>query len=245
MKQFGLIGKSLSHSFSKKYFSDKFQKESISDCSYELYELKVIDEIHKLFELPNLRGLNVTVPYKEAILPYLTKIDEEAALIGAVNTILIQGKERIGYNTDIIGFKKSIRPFLAKEHSRALILGTGGAAKAIAIALKQLDIRYFYCSRSQATQGEIINYNDLDEQVIASFPLIINCTPLGTHPIIEEIPPVPLKGISEKHLVFDLVYNPLQSKLLFEAKSRGALICNGLNMLKMQAEASWKIWNVE
>jgi shikimate dehydrogenase len=242
LEQFGLIGSSLSHSFSKQYFDEKFRTENIKDCAYNLFELDQIESLSKVFDITDLVGINVTIPYKESIIPFLTKIDPLAKEIGAVNTVLINGDDRIGYNTDIVGFKKSISPFLAKEHTRALILGTGGASKAIAIALKQYDIKYFYCSNSKPTEGLIINYSDLDEQIVNSFPLIINCTPIGTFPNINEMPPIPINGMTQEHLIFDLVYNPLQSKLLKEAKNRGALICNGLNMLKIQAEESWKIW---
>lgn len=243
MKQFGLIGKSLSHSFSPSYFVEKFAKENIKDSIYNIFEIEKIENVHSVFDLSDLKGLNVTIPYKEEIIPYLTKLDSEAKEIGAVNTIAFKGDERIGYNTDIIGFKKSIRPFLAKEHNRALIFGTGGASKAIATALKHYDIKFFYCSSSKPTSGNLINYDELDSNIIASFPLLINCTPLGTYPIIDQIPPIPVEGINTDHLVFDLVYNPKETKLLQEAKKRGALICNGLNMLKIQAEESWKIWN--
>lgn len=243
MKQFGLIGKSLVHSFSKKYFDKKYEEENIQDSTYSLFELSKIMEIEQVFNKPNLIGLNVTNPYKESVISYLTKIDPIAEEIGAVNTIFIKGYERIGFNTDIIGFKKSIRPFLAKEHTRALILGTGGASKSIAVALKQYDINFFYVSRSKPTQQNIINYSDLDEQIISTFPLIINCTPIGTFPKVNELPPIPIDGIGMNHLIFDLVYNPAETALLLAAKKRGALVVNGLNMLRIQAEESWKLWN--
>ncbi len=242
MKNFGLIGKSLVHSFSKNYFEEKFKRENIRDSKYDLFELGDISEVIDLIEKSNLSGLNVTIPFKESIIPFLAEIDATAKEIGAVNTLKIENNSIKGYNTDIIGFKKSIRPFLAKEHNRALILGTGGASKAIAVALKQYDIPFFFCSTSK--QGNnIISYSDLNEENIQQFPLIINCTPLGTFPNVEEHPPIPVEGIGKNHLVFDLIYNPVESKLLSIAKQNGALNSNGLNMLKIQAEESWKIWN--
>lgn len=243
MREFGLIGKSLEHSFSAQYFKAKFEKENISDAQYSLYPLASIEEVKELLQNNNLKGLNVTIPYKEAILPFLDEIDPIAQEINAVNTIRINKGYCKGYNTDHIGFQKSIRPFLAKEHNRALILGTGGASKAISYVLRQFDISYFYCSSSQKTAGQVINYSDVDTELVQRFPLIVNCSPLGTFPKVDEIPPIPIEGIGSGHLVYDLIYNPEDSLLLKSSKAQGALICNGLNMLKIQAEESWTIWN--
>ncbi len=244
MQVFGLLGRSLSHSFSKNYFEEKFNKEGLTDHSYVNFEMDTIEELPSLLkEQKPLKGLNVTLPYKEAVLPYLNHIDEDAIAIGAVNTIKVNSKqELIGYNTDVIGFRKSIKPFLAPSHTRALIFGSGGSSKAIAYALKQLSIPYYFVSRTPQGDQEIA-YQDLDEAVIRSFKLLINCTPIGMFPNTEDILPIALNGIGTDHLVYDLIYNPKQTKLLQEAKQRGALIENGLSMLHLQAEASWKIRN--
>ena len=190
-------------------------------------------------------GLNVTIPFKEEVLPLLDEIDVTARKVGAVNTIKIIREPElrlIGYNTDVIGFKKSIRPFLAIQHQNALILGNGGASLAVKHVLKEFQIPYFTCSRSPNLNSAFIQYEDLDSAAINHFKLIINCTPIGMSPNIDEAPPIPIDSISSEHLVFDLIYNPEQTKLLQIAKNKGAEISNGLNMLKMQADASWEIW---
>lgn len=247
MRKFGLIGSVLSHSFSKDYFSRKFEKENINAAAYELYELASIDALSSLIENETeLRGLNVTIPFKESVISLLNETDHTAGVVKAVNTIRIDrsGDKVIlkGYNTDVIGFRDSLKPFLAKEHNRALILGTGGAAKAVSFVLKQLDIPHFFVSRKASATAQI-NYSDLDEKVLKSFPLLINTTPLGMYPNTESLPPIPLEGISNNHLVYDLVYNPKETLLLKEAAKRGAICVNGLSMLQLQAEAAWKIWN--
>lgn len=247
MRNFGLIGYPLTHSFSKEYFLKKFSKEEIEGCTYQLFPLKSIDDFNSLLESEkDLCGLNVTIPYKELVMNLLDEVDPIAEAVGAVNTILIKmDRERHslkGFNTDVIGFQQSIKPFLAKEHERALIFGTGGASKAIAYVLSQLQIPFFLVSRSPKKDNEI-SYNELDAESIARFQLLINCTPLGMHPNLDSMIPIPLEGLGKNHIVYDLVYNPAESKLLREVKSRGGIAINGLNMLKIQAEASWKIWN--
>jgi shikimate dehydrogenase len=247
MRKFGLIGSSLSHSFSKDYFSRKFDKEGIEATAYELYELPSINALSSLIKSEvALCGLNVTIPFKESVIPFLNETDHTAGVVKAVNTIKIdRSGEQVtlkGYNTDIIGFRDSLKPFLAKEHNRALILGTGGAAKAVSFVLKQLDIPHFFVSRKASATAHV-NYSDLDEKILRSFPLLINTTPLGMHPNTESMPPIPLEGISDNHLVYDLVYNPKETLLLKEAAKRGAICVNGLSMLQLQAEAAWKIWN--
>lgn len=250
MQEFGLIGKSLSHSFSQKYFEEKFLKEKINYCRYHLFPLSTIHELQDLIQNNNhLLGLNVTIPYKELVLPFLDEIDPIAKAVGAVNTIKINRKndetKLIGFNTDVIGFRQSLKPFLAKEHHRALIFGTGGASKAVAFVLKQLNIPYYKVSRKTSNQLQTITYDDIDAKAIESFPLLINTTPLGMYPEIDKLPPIKIAGIGKNHLVYDLIYNPTESLLLKKAKENGALCVNGLSMLKLQAEAAWEIWKDE
>lgn len=242
MRSFGLIGRNISYSFSVGYFSDKFRKEGISDCSYENFDLQDISEFPKLIKSkPNLIGLNVTIPYKEQVIPYLDELHETAAEIGAVNTIKITSEGRlIGYNTDYYGFQKSIGPFLKPAHSQALILGTGGASKAVAYALKNINISYLFVSRSAVKNG--LTYSDLTQGTIGSHPLIINCTPLGTFPNVENKPDIPYQFLTPNHLLYDLIYNPPETAFLKMGREKGATICNGLDMLVHQAEKAWEIW---
>ncbi|MEQ8909728.1 MAG: shikimate dehydrogenase [Vicingaceae bacterium] len=245
MRVYGLIGNPLSHSFSKKYFTDKFIKDAIQDSTYQLFELDQIDELINLIKVEsNLKGLNVTIPFKQSVIPLLDEIDHTAKTIGAINTIKVtEEKKLIGYNTDAIGFRESLRPFLAKEHQRALILGTGGAAKAVAFVLKQIGIPFYFVSRSEKPSLQTIHYNDLDHKAIETFRLIINCTPVGMYPNTDKTPPLLLDGVGSQHLIYDLIYNPEETKLLAQAKAKGALAVNGLSMLRLQAETAWKIWN--
>lgn len=242
-RTFGLVGETLSYSFSKDYFIRKFQQEAILDISYRNFELSSIQEFPSILTDKSIQGLNVTIPYKEAIIPYLDELDHIAQQIGAVNTIAVGENGYLkGYNTDVIGFRNSIKPFLDPNHSRALIFGTGGASKAVAFVLEELQIPYYFVSRT--AQGDrIISYDDLDRSSISSFRFLIHCTPTGTHPDVDQMIPIDVDGIGDRHFVYDLVYNPEQSCLLQAAKERGAITVNGLSMLRMQAEASWKIWN--
>ena len=242
MRQFGLLGKKLGHSFSKKYFTEKFNKLNLRDCKYELYELERVQEFTTLVKENNFSGLNVTIPYKEHILPYLDKFDPVVEQIGACNTIAFQNDKLIGYNTDVIGFEKSLIPYLAPIHSSALILGNGGASKAVQYVLKKRSIPFFIASRTPQDQAEV-SYSELDSKTLARFKLIINTTPLGMHPNTKEMPKVDCSLLTEDHLVYDLIYQPAETLFLSEAKKRGATILNGLSMLRLQAEASWKIWN--
>jgi len=241
-KQYGLIGRNISYSFSQKYFSEKFNKEGIDHCSYTNFDLKKITDLPKIFKSDaNIKGLNVTIPYKEAIFTHLDKLNSKAKRIGAVNTIRISKKGKLkGYNTDEYGFRKSLTPYLKKHHNKALILGTGGASKAIAFALKKLHIQYQFVSRN--TNG-IYNYNSLTPEIIAEYHLIINCTPLGTFPNIKDCPDIPYKFITNKHLLYDLIYNPEETIFLKKGKKQGATTVNGLRMLELQAEKAWEIWN--
>lgn len=241
-KTYGLIGRHISYSFSKDYFSKKFERENIQQASYVNFDLESINQLSEIFNIPNnIKGLNVTIPYKEAIIPHLSKVSSKATRIGAVNTIKITKKGNLkGYNTDEYGFRKAILPFLEKHHKKALILGTGGASKAIAYALKKLHIPYQFVSRKT---GNDYNYNSLTETVIAAHQIIINCTPLGTFPNTHECPDIPYHAITNKHLLFDLIYNPEETTFLKKGKKNGAITCNGLKMLELQAEKAWQIWN--
>lgn len=242
MKIYGLIGKSLSHSFSKKYFTEKFDGLSLTDSEYINVEIETIEEfIEKLKELKP-RGLNVTIPYKEEIIPYLDELDEVAKEIGAVNTIVFKNGKLKGYNTDAFGFHQSIKPFFKSQHERALILGTGGASKAVEYILKQYGVDFLFASRSE-TNANILNWNDINENVIKQHLLIINCTPLGMYPDVDTKPEIPYSALTDKHLLVDLVYNPEETLFLRLGKENGAKGINGLTMLKQQAEKSWRLWN--
>lgn len=242
MKQFGLIGFPLSHSFSKKYFTKKFEKENIKDCSYELFEIETIDGLKNvLTNSDNLVGLNVTIPYKQAIIPFLDDISKEAKAIGAVNTVKIVDGKLIGYNSDVFGFSQSLKPFFKSYHERALILGTGGASKAVHFALNSLGVDCLFASRNPKENNEI-GYDKINDYVMKHHLLIINTTPLGTHPNVATKPELPYQFITDKHLLYDLVYNPEQTEFLKLGKEQGATTINGLQMLILQAEKSWDIW---
>ncbi|MFK7061495.1 shikimate dehydrogenase [Flavobacterium oreochromis] len=244
MKKLGLLGRNISYSFSKNYFKDKFQNESLTSFfSYDNYDIQKIDEFKNIIiNEPNLIGLNVTIPYKEEIIPLLDRLSETAKYIGAVNTIKINSKkELIGDNTDFYGFQESLIPLLCDHHKKALILGTGGASKAIAYALKNLGIEYLFVSRKQSLNT--ISYNELNASIITEYTIIINCTPLGTYPNIKDCPSIPYEFITSNHLVYDLIYNPEKTTFLIKAKEKGAIIKNGYEMLVLQAEKAWEIWN--
>ncbi|MBR5373234.1 MAG: shikimate dehydrogenase [Paludibacteraceae bacterium] len=244
MERYGLIGKILVHSFSKNYFTEKFSREGI-DARYDLFELPTIEEFPKLLETEGLHGLNVTIPYKEVVMPYLDELDDTAREIGAVNTIQFSkkgGKTHLkGFNTDAIGFETSLKPLLQPQHQKALVLGTGGASKAILYILKKLGIEPQLVSR-QKREG-MLTYEELGKEIVASHKLIVNCTPAGTFPKVDERPPFPTELLSDEHLVYDLIYNPEETLLCRLAKERGARTKNGLEMLHGQAVAAWKIWN--
>ncbi len=244
---YGLIGYPLSHSFSKDFFTKKFSNENITGESYHNFPIKSILEFPELIESqPLLKGLNVTIPYKEKILPFLNYIDPDAAEVGAVNTIRFSfdGKKRIlsGYNTDTYGFARSLAEILdhGVKVNKALILGTGGASKAVAWSLQKMNIRFEFVSTSSQSA---ISYIALDRKIIENYELIINTTPLGTFPDIMNCPAIPYDFISEKHILFDLVYNPPLSMFLKKGQERGAIISNGFKMLEYQAVKSWEIWN--
>ena len=242
-RQYGLIGKNISYSFSKKYFTEKFALGNLVDCSYENFDLQSIEEFPLLIaNHPDLKGVNITIPYKEAVIPYLDKLSKNAAQIGAVNVIRFTKKGKLkGYNSDYYGFMKSLQPLLQPHHQKALILGTGGAAKAVAFALEELGILYTFVSRSKKENA--LDYKYINATTFDNYQLIINCTPLGTHPNIEECPPIPYDYFTPEHLAYDLIYNPEETQFLKKAKKKGAITKNGYEMLVLQAEKAWKIWN--
>jgi shikimate dehydrogenase len=244
MSKLGLLGKNISYSFSRTHFTNKFENESLP-FTYENFDMETISEFPSVLKNnPDLVGLNVTIPYKEQIIPYLDSIDSVAKNIGAVNTITISESGKLkGFNTDAYGFKISIEPYLKPHHKSALILGTGGASKAVAYTLKTLNIDFNYVSRTPNKLAKY-TYSDLTESIIKLNPIIINCTPVGTHPNINDYPKIPYDGISKDHLLFDLIYNPLQTKFLSYGVSKGATTCNGLKMLELQAKKAWDIWNL-
>ena len=242
MKTYGLIGKSLSHSFSKKYFTQKFENLELNDRLYSNIEIDSIEDFPQKVKELSPRGLNVTIPFKEAIIPYLDELDEVAKEIGAVNTIVFKDGKLKGYNTDAFGFHQSIKPFFKPQHERALILGTGGAAKAVEYVLKQYGVVVFFASRSE-TKENILNWNDINENVIKHHLLIVNCTPLGMFPNIDSKPAIPYSALTDQHLLVDLVYNPEESLFLKLGKEQDAKGINGLTMLQQQAEKSWSLWN--
>ena len=246
MRKFGLIGFPLTHSFSKKYFTSKFEKEGILDCQYDLYEIPEISLFPKILsENPELEGINVTIPYKEKVIPFLDEMDPACQKIGAVNCIQIKGGKLKGFNTDYIGFRQSLEGFLGSSKPKALVLGTGGASKAVVQALSDMGISFLMVSRNSSEKPGWINYRDLESNptILESHQLIINTTPVGTYPKTEEMPEINPNYITGMHKVYDLVYNPEKTFLMRSLEARGALVKNGLEMLQLQAEAAWKIWN--
>ncbi|MBC7643178.1 MAG: shikimate dehydrogenase [Flavobacterium sp.] len=242
-KLFGLVGKNIDYSFSKKFFSKKFSKEPFLNCDYQNFDIPEIEYFPEIIKNnPNLIGFNVTIPYKEIIIPYLDKLSTKAAKIGAVNVIRFTKTRKLkGYNSDCYGFKKSLKPLLYSHHKKALILGTGGSSKAVAFALDELNITFTFVSREPKESA--IDYNRINATTFDNYHIIINCTPLGTSPNTKEYPPIPYEFFTEKHIAFDLIYNPKETQFLKKAKKKGAVCQNGLDMLIFQAEKSWKIWN--
>jgi shikimate dehydrogenase len=242
MRLFGLIGFPLTHSFSKKYFTEKFQAEKLSDCRYENFQVKSVDQLPEIISLnPSLEGLNVTIPYKESVLKFLNEKNELVDQVGACNCIKIENGKLTGYNTDVIAFENSLKKKLKPHHRTAYILGTGGAAKAIEFVLIELGINYQFVSRNPSAVQ--ISYDELDDDLVGSHQLIINTTPVGMYPNVDEAPPIPYEAITPEHFLFDLTYNPEKTLFLKYGEEKGAAIQNGYEMLVMQAEESWKIWN--
>ena len=238
MNRFGLIGKNIAYSFSAKFFTEKFKIENIQNQYYEIFDLNEISEVEKTFKVDGLKGCNVTIPYKEQIIPFLDELDADAEKIGAVNCIKIQNGIKKGYNTDAVGFEKSIQSLLNSNHKNALILGDGGAAKAVKFVLEKLNIPF-----KTVTRSGNFTYSDLNSEIIQNHQIIINCTPVGTFPNIEEVPEIPYEFLTSQHLLYDLIYNPEKTKFLQLGEEKGVKIKNGYEMLVLQAEKSWEIWN--
>ena len=236
--KFGLVGRNISYSFSKKYFEQKFLKLLLNNHSYEIFDTENLDHIKDLFATENLKGLNVTIPYKEQIIPFIDELSEEAQEIGAINCISIENGKTKGYNTDAFGFEKTLLLHQKEFQKTAIILGNGGAAKAVQFVLKKNNIPYITVSRTTE-----INYENLTEDLVKENLIIIQCTPVGTFPNVEDCVAFPFEAITEKHLIIDLIYNPEYSKFIKKASEKGAKTANGLYMLEQQAEKAWEIWN--
>ena len=242
MKRYGLIGYPLSHSFSQRYFTEKFDREGIRDCSYSNFPLSSIDELPGVLADAELCGLNVTIPYKQQVMSFLDVLSPVVAAIGACNCIKIAGGVRTGYNTDVVGFSQSLVKHLEPHHRQALILGTGGAAKAVEWVLGELGISYRSVTRRPRPETGDLGYGDVDAAVLETHTLLINTTPLGMHPKTEECPPLPYAALGPRHYLFDLIYNPERTLFLQKGAARGATVENGHEMLVLQAEESWRIW---
>ena len=243
MRLYGIIGYPLAHSFSKKYFTEKFEKNNLTDCKYEVFPLRSITEFPALINSqPELKGLSVTIPHKKNVLAYLDDVSGIPEGMNACNSIRISEGKLFGYNTDVTGFQQSLQPLLKSFHDQALILGNGGASSAVKSALTNLGIRFKIVSRTLHDDSDL-TYEQLNESDISKNLLIINCTPLGMTPETDAFPPIPYEALTQRHLLFDLIYNPAKTKFLEKGEAKGAMIKNGEEMLVLQAEASWKIWN--
>ncbi len=248
MKTFGLIGHRLGYSFSKRFFSEKFEKEGLTEHEYLNFELDSIDEFPGVFEkYPGISGLNCTIPYKQQIMAYLDEIDAEAAEIGAVNTVKIlrhgDSKKLVGYNTDVYGFENSLKPMLSEKHKKALILGTGGASKAVRYVFQKLGIEVVFASTKAQRGTSEIAYTDIDESLMKECLVIVNCTPLGTFPNTDACADIPYQFVAADHVLYDLVYNPEETLFMKKGKAQGASVKNGLEMLHLQAIRAWEIWH--
>jgi shikimate dehydrogenase len=242
MPLYGLIGYPLSHSFSKKYFTEKFEKDNLADCRYDNFPIESIEKLETILKQNlDLRGLNVTIPYKELVIPYLHQASDVVRKIGACNCIKIKAGKLYGFNTDVIGVEKSIIGSINPEGKQALILGTGGAAKAVAFVLEKLCMTYRFVSRKASEN--VYGYDELTDSVLVSNSVIINTTPLGMYPAVNEAPPINYNALTGNHFLFDLIYNPRKTMFLEQGEKRGAAIKNGYEMLLLQAEESWKIWS--
>lgn len=252
MIEYGLIGHPLGHSFSRQFFTEKFEREGL-DADYLNFDIESIDQLPQLIAShPNLRGLNVTIPYKQAVIPYLDELSDEARAIGAVNVIRINGSNLKGFNSDIIGFMDSIRPLLKPHHRKALVLGTGGASKAICCGLDKLGLKWRYVSRRASSSSvsnsiagtpPVLTYAEITPSILAEYTVIVNCTPLGMYPRIDSCPEIQYNALTSDHLLYDLVYNPDITLFMRQGRRYGATVKNGLEMLHLQALASWKFWN--
>ena len=241
MDKYGIIGFPLGHSFSRGFFTEKFAREGIDAqyLNFEIPDVAMLGDI--LRENPELKGLNVTLPYKQAVIPLLDELSDEAQEIGAVNVIRVRDGKLKGFNSDIIGFTESIRPLLQPHHTKALILGTGGASRAIRVGLSRLGIEWTYVTRSP--REKMLAYSDLTPEVMKEYSVIVNCSPVGMFPKVDEAPAIPYELLTPKHLLFDLVYNPEDTLFMKKGREQGATVKNGLEMLHLQAIASWEFWN--
>ncbi len=239
-KKLGLIGKNIAYSFSKKFFENKFQKLMLKGYSYDIFDVADIDGVQDIFSTPGILGCNVTIPYKEKIIGYLDGLSDEARKIGAVNCILIENGKKTGYNTDAFGFEKTLLLHKKPHHDTALILGNGGAAKAVQYVLEKHGISFLTVSRTSE-----LNFENLDTETVGNHKIIIQCTPVGTFPHVNDCLDFPFDGISEDHLVIDLIYNPTYTRFIMNASGKGAKTVNGYYMLEQQAEKAWEIWNFQ
>jgi shikimate dehydrogenase len=243
MNEYGLTGYPLEHSFSRNYFAAKFKKENLSDCIFSNFPTEDINSLSIIIDShPRLKGLAVTIPHKKSIIPLLDELSEEAAAVGAVNCIRIRDRKLSGFNTDIIGFEESFKKHLNQDHRKALVLGSGGSSLAVKYVLNKLGIESQTVSRSGSVNRSI-SYESLTEEVFAAHRIIINCTPVGMHPETGKCPHIPYEFISSGHYLFDLIYNPEETLFLKKGRERGALVKNGMEMLEIQAEANWQLWN--
>jgi shikimate dehydrogenase len=244
MRTFGIIGYPLSHSFSQRYFTQKFEQEGITDAVFKNFAIKDIDGLENVLATePTLQGLAITIPYKKDVLPFLNTSAEEVQQMGACNCIRIKDKQLIGHNTDVIGFEESFKTHLQPQHTRALVLGTGGASAAVEYVLRKLGIVYLLVSRWALPEKNIIDYKAVNADLLQQYTVIINCTPLGTYPEVDEAPELLYQLLTPQHYLFDLVYNPPLTKFLALGQAQGATIKNGYDMLTIQAEHNWRIWN--
>lgn len=243
MKKLALLGRKLGHSFSPTYFAEKFKKEGIEEYTYETIEMTEISEFPEVLQAdPDLVGFNVTIPYKTSIMPYLDELDETARHIEAVNTIVVREGRLKGYNTDVVGFRKSLQGFLPHDfQGKALVLGTGGSSKAVQYVLDKLKIPIKFISRKPVANG--YTYEQLDGRMMKEVSLIINTTPVGMYPLVDQCPELPYQALGEGHYLYDLIYNPEETLFMVRGKEQGAKVTNGYEMLELQAEASWEIWS--
>lgn len=241
MRKFGLVGYPLTHSFSQRYFTEKFEREGIADCVYSNFSLEFIGDLAAVLADAELCGLNVTIPYKQQVMSFLDSLSPVVEAIGACNCIRIEGGRRFGHNTDVVGFEQSLVKKLSGHHRRALVFGTGGAAKAVEWVLRRLGIDFLSVSRAAGPGA--IGYADVDAALLDTHELIVNTTPLGMYPNVSVCPPLPYEALTPRHYLFDLVYNPARTLFLEKGEARGAVVENGYEMLVLQAEESWRIWN--
>ena len=241
MKSYALIGYPLSHSFSKKYFDEKFEKEKISNVEFKLFSIENISLLHEIIEHENLQGFAVTIPHKRNVISFLHESSNAVKEMNACNCVKIKGGKLIGFNTDVVGFKQSFIKHQQPHHNKALILGTGGASSAVAYVFNELKILYKFVSRTKTVNN--FTYNELNKEVMEEYPVIVNATPTGTFPNVDDCPAIPYPYLSSQHYLFDLIYNPTETKFLRLGKEKKAVVQNGYEMLVLQAEENWKIWN--